>query len=92
MQFELDVLLISSSVTLFCKYQQKETSSLLHALRAVYLMKCYCVQYETFLEREQNQQATHRTSPTIVINYHLLMDLFTDHYSKQDIQEGCSDT
>ena len=39
-----------------------------------FLMGCYYMQHETFLEREQNQQATNRTNPTNIINYHLLID------------------
>ena len=37
-------------------------------------MGCYYMQHETFLEREQNQQATNRTNPTNIINYPLLID------------------
>ena len=51
-----------------------------------FLMGCYYMQHETFLEREQNQQATNRTNPTNIINYHLFTDDTVYKASKRDAQ------
>lgn len=59
----------------WCRFHPKvEILILIKIINILFLIGCYYMQHETFLEREQNQQATNRTNPTNITHYHLLID------------------